>query len=124
MYSSEVYAYFHLLSKANCDSSLDLLQAYTNAHVLLDSLEELKLLYKNSDLLIQTLQEVVKKTIEATGEPDPKFDIYKVLQVVLEKILSFKQKIAEGLQPLAVLYGELDDEFFTSILSLLTHNPQ
>ena len=30
MYNSEVFAYFQLLSKANCDTSQDILHAYTN----------------------------------------------------------------------------------------------
>lgn len=67
---------------------------------------------------------MVKKTIQNADDPDPKLDIYKVLQFVIEKILSIKRQIAERFEPLAILYGELDNDFFFNVLSMLTQNPQ
>lgn len=55
MYSSEVLAYFRLLSKANCDTTSNLMQAYTNVHVMLDSLQYLKMLYKDCNPLLSDI---------------------------------------------------------------------
>ena len=66
----------------------------------------------------------MNQSIEDSQETDPKLDIFKCLQLILEKILQTKAKISQQLQPLTAFYGEADSSLFADILSLWTFDPE
>ena len=123
MFSSEVQTYFQLLSKANCEDSRDLLHAYTDIETLMASLDIIKPLYGSSAFLIEEITTGIKGSLEASNQENPKLDIFKSLQLILEKILHTKARLFQQLQPLMRLYGESDSGLFPDIISLWSHDP-